>query len=174
MAAAHIIPCLFNQFSNDDCSDEGHEAALTWDMLRSWTSIDIDRLTGSNINTPANGIYMTTVELRAFGRFKFYFDKDAFPTTPNKYKVRMLAAGRVLSNGQDSTDVEFRALPGIEPPHPDYLRIYAAFAKVLHLCGAVDLMDRYNQSNQGGTILPIHPTEDFEAQLSAKLAIVAL
>ncbi|KAH9930880.1 uncharacterized protein B0H18DRAFT_854138, partial [Fomitopsis serialis] len=52
-------------------------AAKTWDMLRAWTSIDIDRLAGSKINTPANGVYMSTFEHYLFSRFRFYLDKDA-------------------------------------------------------------------------------------------------
>lgn len=46
-------------------------------MLRAWTRIDFETLVGSNINSPANAIYMTKTEHVSFGRFKFYFDKDA-------------------------------------------------------------------------------------------------
>jgi hypothetical protein len=43
-------------------------------MLRSWTRIDF---IGSNVNSPTNAIYMTTVEHVAFRNFKIYLDKDA-------------------------------------------------------------------------------------------------
>jgi hypothetical protein len=46
-------------------------------MLRSWTRIDFMALVGSNINSPTNAIYMTIMEHLAFGKFKFYLDKDA-------------------------------------------------------------------------------------------------
>jgi hypothetical protein len=43
-----------------------------------------------------------------------------------------------FSNGSLELDVEFptREESSVEPPNPDYLRVHAAFANVLHLCGA--------------------------------------
>ena len=43
-----------------------------------------------------------------------------------------------LSNGSHEVDVEFRDLEqsSVEPPNPDHLKVDAAFARVLHLCGA--------------------------------------
>jgi hypothetical protein len=40
-------------------------------------------------------------------------------------------------------DVEFptREESSVEPPNPEYLNVHAAFAKVLHLCGAAEYMD---------------------------------
>ena len=46
-------------------------------MLQSWTRIDFMTLVGSNINSPANAIYMTREEHGIFEQFKFYLDKDA-------------------------------------------------------------------------------------------------
>src|SRR5260221_4530841 len=51
-------------------------AAYTWDMLHSWTGIDIHDLAGPKINAPENGIYMNDNEHSKFGSFMFYFDKD--------------------------------------------------------------------------------------------------
>jgi hypothetical protein len=41
-------------------------------------------------------------------------------------------------------DVEFptREESSVEPPNPDYLKVHAAFARVLNLCGAVDYITR--------------------------------
>ncbi len=52
------------------------DAARTWDMLQSWTQIDIKEVVGSNINSPTNALYMTNNEHLAFGHFRFYLDKD--------------------------------------------------------------------------------------------------
>jgi len=49
---------------------------MTWDMLRSWTQIDIQKLTGDKINSPANAIYMSEDDHQAFCNLEFYFDKD--------------------------------------------------------------------------------------------------
>jgi hypothetical protein len=51
---------------------------------------------------------------------------------------------RCLSNGLRKTDVEFptQEESSVEPPNPDYLKVHAAFAKVLNLCGAVEYIQR--------------------------------
>jgi len=46
-------------------------------MFQSWTQIDLHALAGSNINSPANGIYMSNEEHQLFRQFEFYLDKDA-------------------------------------------------------------------------------------------------
>jgi hypothetical protein len=49
-----------------------------------------------------------------------------------------------LSNGSREVDVEFPTLEesSDEPPNPDYLRVHTSFAKVLHLSGAADYIER--------------------------------
>jgi hypothetical protein len=44
-------------------------------MLQMWTSYDIAKLRGENINNPANAIFMTTVDHRQFGRFAFCLEQ---------------------------------------------------------------------------------------------------
>ncbi|KAH9026863.1 hypothetical protein EDB85DRAFT_1849702, partial [Lactarius pseudohatsudake] len=53
------------------------DAACTWDMFCSWTQIKVTMLTGSNINSPTNAIYMMKQEHTAFRNFHFYLDKEA-------------------------------------------------------------------------------------------------
>ncbi len=94
MEAAHIIPFLLNKFDDSSISSpeivrdvlsfsrlthlrRQTDAALTWDMLRSWTQIDFRALVGSNINPPTNAIYMTKTEHDTFRHFDFYLDKEA-------------------------------------------------------------------------------------------------
>ena len=93
LEAAHIIPLSLNGFEESrsaelvgpdfslfkslDCLVLQHKAAVTWDMLRSWTGIDLDKLVGSKINTPENAILMCREQHLSFGRFKWYLDKDA-------------------------------------------------------------------------------------------------
>ncbi|KAH8993395.1 hypothetical protein EDB92DRAFT_398703 [Lactarius akahatsu] len=167
MEAAHIIPFLLNEFDDQLVSS----LEITWDMLRSWTQIDLRTLIGPNIDSPANAIYMTTVEHSTFGHFEFYLDKEAFPDIPNKYKVRMSQDGRLLTNGSREEDVEFPTLEesSVEPPNPDYLRVHAAFAKVLHLCGAAQYMDSVElDAEMEGTLRPNGET-DFGSYLQSKL-----
>lgn len=94
MAPAHIIPFLLNQLEVPTTRWSGlvrdlllflrltHlrwqiNAPRTLEMLRSWTQIDFTTLLESDIDSPANSIYMTTIEHLAFGNFDFYFDKEA-------------------------------------------------------------------------------------------------
>jgi hypothetical protein len=57
---------LFNQI----------EAGWTWDMLKMWTELDIEKLRGEKINvTPANAIFMTAAEHVDFGRFNFILEE---------------------------------------------------------------------------------------------------
>lgn len=66
------------------------DAATTWDMLQSWTNLDITQLTGHKINTPENVIYMTHTEHLAFGAFRFYFDADAVSLFPYHFSIEYL------------------------------------------------------------------------------------
>lgn len=69
-------------------------------------------------------------------------------------------------------DVKFPTMEesSIEPPNPDYLKVHAAFAKVLNLCGAV--MYGYQVERvefEEGTLREM----DFASKFLSKLAIIA-
>ncbi|KAJ6621954.1 hypothetical protein B0H10DRAFT_2214770 [Mycena sp. CBHHK59/15] len=167
MAAAHIIPFLLNDFSNDTgITSEIKDAARTWDMLQSWTNLDLRKLVGSDINSPTNAIFMSADEHYSFGRFHFYLDERA-------YRAQMVQNGRTFTNGQDSLDVEFRAKEdsGVEPPDPQFLRIHAAFAKVLNLCGAAEYFENVERDAESATTLRMDGTTDFGSLLMARLPI---
>ena len=92
LEAAHIIPLSFNRFEESysaklvgpdfsffkslDCLVLQHKTAITWNMLRSWTGIDLDKLVRSKINTLENAILMCCKQHLSFGHFKWYHDKD--------------------------------------------------------------------------------------------------
>jgi hypothetical protein len=80
-----------------------------------------------------------------------------------------------LSNGDTSADVEFptKEVSGIEPPNPDFLRVHAAFAKVLHISGAAEFMDRLETDGERPVPLFMHPTNDFGLILDHRLAVLA-
>jgi hypothetical protein len=99
MHAALVIPFLLNEFDDKFINRpkivrdiflsslpthfrRQMDAARTWDMLRSWTRIDFMPLVRSDINLPANAIYMTSTEHRTFGQFKLYLDKGAVSCLP--------------------------------------------------------------------------------------------
>ncbi|KAH8997209.1 hypothetical protein EDB86DRAFT_937136 [Lactarius hatsudake] len=175
MAAAHIVPFSLNKFNDKVISSpEITNAARTWDMLQSWTRIDSKTLVGSNINSPTNAIYMTVTEHSMFGRFEFYLEKEAYPDIPNKYKVRMARQGSTLSNGSVDSDVEFPTLEvsSVEPPNPICLKIHAAFAKVLHLCGAAEYIESVERDAETEGTLRLDGETDFASYLRSKIPII--
>ena len=82
---------------------------------------------------------------------------------------------KTLSNGLKEMDVEFRTREesSVEPPNPEYLKVHAAFAKVLHLCGAAEYMDSVERNAEmEGTLRPNGET-DFGSYLQSRLVVVA-
>jgi len=93
LEATHIISLSFNGFEESysaelvgpdfslskslDCLVLQHKTAITWDMLRSWTGIDLDKLVRSKINTPENAILIYCEQHLGFGCFKWYLNKNA-------------------------------------------------------------------------------------------------
>src|SRR5260221_9723049 len=77
-------------------------AAYTWDMLHSWTGINIHDLAGPKINAPENGIYMNDNEHSKFGSFMFYFDKDKVSNTylAKPYKSNIFPSIPILPTGK--------------------------------------------------------------------------
>ena len=55
----------------------------------------------------------------------------------------MTQEGRTLTTGLSEVDVKFQTQEEsfVEPPNPKYLKVHAAFAKVLHLCGAAEYIE---------------------------------
>ncbi len=80
-----------------------------------------------------------------------------------------------LSNGQASASVEFRTLQqaGVEPPNPDFLRVHAAFAKVLNLCGAAEYFESVERDAERNGTLRLDGGTDFGMLLMSKLVIMA-
>ncbi|TFK41559.1 hypothetical protein BDQ12DRAFT_389414 [Crucibulum laeve] len=149
------------------------DAARTWDILKAWSRIDIKALIGPNINTPLNCIFMTTAEHGFFGRFELYLEQ--YPDSPYKYKAHMTRNRYKLSNGQASADVQFRnpVESGIDAPDPDLIRVHAAFAKVLHLCGAAEYVDSVERDAEVVGCLRQDGSTDLGVLLMSRLAVTA-
>ncbi|KAJ7799921.1 hypothetical protein B0H14DRAFT_2901689 [Mycena olivaceomarginata] len=183
MEAAHAIPFLLNDFDNNPgVTLQIKDAARTWDMLQSWTNVDFRKLVGSKINSPANTIFMTAEEHYSFGRFRFYLDKQMVSSvavcryhklTSLQYPGFPKQSGRRFSNGRVSTDVQFREVGGIDPPDPQFLKIHAAFSRVLNLCGAAEYLESVERNAESGMTLRMDGTTDFGSLLLCRLPIAA-
>jgi hypothetical protein len=69
-------------------------------------------------------------------------------------------------------DVEFPSLEesSVGPPNPVYLKVHAAFAKVLNLCRAIDYVDGVErEAEMRGTLCPSGEM-DFASKLLSQLA----
>jgi len=80
-----------------------------------------------------------------------------------------------LSNGSREVDVEFptREESSVESPNPDYLKVHAAFAKVLNLCGAAQYMGSVERDAEMEGSLRLNGETDFASYLQSKLATLA-
>ena len=87
----------------------------------------------------------------------------------------MTREGRTLTNGLSEVDVEFRTREEspVEPPNPDYLKVHAALAKVLHLCGAAEYIERVERDAEMEGTLRLNGERDFEEYLRSKLVVLA-
>jgi hypothetical protein len=84
--------------------------------------------------------------------------------------------GITLSNGSREVDVEFRTREeesSIEPPSPEYLKVHAAFAKVLHLCGAAEYIESVERDAEMEGTLRLNGETDFGSYLQSRLVLVA-
>ncbi|KAJ7242608.1 hypothetical protein B0H12DRAFT_848942 [Mycena haematopus] len=170
MVATHIIPFFPNSLDNTG-DHKGktklRDAANTWDILQSWTQIDLREPAGRETNTPQNGIYMTRDDHDNFEAFKFYLDKSVFPNDPNKYNAVCLR--NRLSNGDFESIVDFN---DEEPPNPEYLKVHAAFAQVLHLSGAAEFLEELRRDAEHMEMLYLDGQVDFGVALASQLAVL--
>lgn len=117
--------------------------------------------------SPPNGIYMTRDDHEDFGAFRFYLDKMAFPNDANKYRAVCLRSR--LSTGDRSSIVNFN---DEDPPNPEYLRIHAAFAQVLHLSGAAEYLEHLRSDAERMVMLHSDGKADFGEALASQLAVL--
>ena len=87
----------------------------------------------------------------------------------------MAQDGYRLTNGQVSADVEFPTLENsdIEPPDPKFLRVHAAFAKVLNLCGAAEYFESVQREAERNGALCLDGGTDISILLMTRLVIMA-
>ena len=80
-----------------------------------------------------------------------------------------------FGNCSNEVDVEFPTMEesSVEHPNPDYLKVHAAFAKLLHLRGAVLYVDGVElEAQMDGPLCP-NGEMDYALKLLSKLAIIS-
>jgi hypothetical protein len=81
------------------------------------------------------------------------------------------AANLCLSNGLTEADVEFPTLgeSSVEPPNAYYLKVHAAFAKVLHLSGVSDYVGGVEWDAEMEETLSLFGKTDFAKDFASVL-----
>lgn len=133
LAAGHILPFSLNDFK--ETGSTFTKAVITWDMLRSWSSFDIEKLAGRKINGAANGVLLRSDLDSTFEDFIWWFEATELPSS---YRI---ASSRFI--GYEGTVVTFvnESEEPIDLPDPAILAIHAAFARVFHASGAAEYID---------------------------------
>lgn len=87
---AHILPYSLNRFNEGNSGSSvslehlaihvrlipgQHVADVTWDLLRTWASVDIQQWVGENINDPGNAILLSAQFHKHFDNFRIWFEK---------------------------------------------------------------------------------------------------
>ena len=87
----------------------------------------------------------------------------------------MAREGIRLTNGLCEVDVEFRTREesSIEPPNPQYLKVHAAFAKVLHISGAAEYVESIERDAEMEGTLRLNGETDFGSYLRSKFVVLA-
>ncbi|PLN85185.1 hypothetical protein BDW42DRAFT_11160 [Aspergillus taichungensis] len=138
LEVAHIIPHCSMSFANGD----GGPTPMTHKILKMFNPTVIPLISGPDINRPMNALTLTSLARRLFSEFTIVFE----PIGPHTYKVDFvdsywprvfraleLPVIRMLDLSPDRN---------IEPPSADLLKIHAVIARILHLSGADQLIER--------------------------------
>ncbi|KAH7920222.1 hypothetical protein BV22DRAFT_1133239 [Leucogyrophana mollusca] len=146
--AAHIIPYSLNDFQGTTSMES---SARTWDILKNWASIDVQRLAGQRINDPSNALTLTHEIHTFYGKFAWCLLE--IPNEPHKYKIwtnkrRFLHSSLDVVSFVDHSNTS-PGNPGIPLPDPILLRIHAALAQVFHASGAGEYMDEHWEDEEG-------------------------
>ncbi|KIY70354.1 hypothetical protein CYLTODRAFT_442037 [Cylindrobasidium torrendii FP15055 ss-10] len=166
LEAAHILPASLNY-------NVSTESATTWDMFKHWTGIRPQDCAGELITRPANGLLLSEREHGALSSFKLWFEPvtSANAPIPNTYKVCLRNFDpSALPVPQQVTfrDDQLFQNQLIPPPAPDLLKIHAAFAKVLHACGALELYEQWeDESGTSGKVFDQNSLGLLNARLRA-------
>ncbi|KAF9787523.1 hypothetical protein BJ322DRAFT_1107581 [Thelephora terrestris] len=167
--ACHILPFSLNDFQESSKSYKG--AVVTWTMIAAWCSLDVEKLAGSKINGPSNGLLLRADVDPMFSKFNLWFEKT---NRPNTYTVK---AGRIFTEYADKV-VTFtnEHSEAIDLPDPQILELHAAFSRVFHMSGAGEYFEAYWRDMDEIRVLAPDGSTNFdfmlvEARSAAQVAV---
>lgn len=198
LIGCHIIRRAISIYDSKGDQDAYNSAVTTFDILRNYASLssdDIQKLE-DNIDDPSNGFLLSSDAHIGFDRFQWCLQETEPTAQPltNKYKVKIygILHGIGLREGElriiEFTDhsEEFGNDKGrkrrLKPelPNPQYLKIHAAVAGILHMSGAGKFFDELLRKfgDQDGSPT-VRSWEEFErvvdtANLKKGLSVLAV
>ncbi|KAF8631481.1 hypothetical protein AX17_005084 [Amanita inopinata Kibby_2008] len=106
-----------------------------------YSQIPVD-LNCNNIHRLENVLTLDVGVRSMFDNLKLWFE----PTdTPNTYKLRAPKSGYILSNYKSTVTFSSPDLKKLPLPSPEYLKIHAVCARVAHLSGAGEYIDKISR-----------------------------
>ncbi|OBZ66341.1 hypothetical protein A0H81_13681 [Grifola frondosa] len=140
--ACHIFPELTNLgISGNNAGGGKHEyAATVWTIMERFGGIRVrEELDGVKVHSLENIITMTPYLHERFDALELWFEKTDIP---NRYKVAV-ANEWVLRGTSVPEFVTFTSSNPIIPlPSPRYLALHAAWARIVHLSGAGEYINK--------------------------------
>ena len=126
-----------------------------------------DLVNGTDIDKPKNALTLTMHFRKLFDAFKASF--DAIPNQPNTYKIDSISQNLIKDPLLPVTRT-LRHPPNcrFDPPSPRLLAVHHAIARILHLTGAGDYIDRVLRDLESPDIAKDGSTE-IEAYVGLKI-----
>ncbi|KAG8730210.1 hypothetical protein FRC10_002981 [Ceratobasidium sp. 414] len=126
--AAHIIPFFW-------IGGKPKDRPMIWTVVERYAGIKLEELNGKEINKLQNVLTVTEHVHKRFGNLEIWL--EAIPNRPNSYYLRKARAGLLVR--PDGYEIIFTTGP---LPEPRYLALHAACARVLHVTGMAEGIDK--------------------------------
>ncbi|KZO90054.1 hypothetical protein CALVIDRAFT_543049 [Calocera viscosa TUFC12733] len=142
----HIIPKgIFSNISGDNEGGPRHRAAAgVAAVLAQFSSPNVPAdLSGPGMNALGNLLTLRADLHQEFDRLDFWFEET---NAPNTYTIGRIHPGIVSQMTQPITFTT--ADPSYDLPNADYLRLHAICARIAHLSGAGELIDRVYRDSE--------------------------
>ncbi|RAL04004.1 HNH endonuclease signature motif containing protein [Aspergillus ibericus CBS 121593] len=142
LEVAHIIPHSLMSLTSIDGEPQLAEPKLiAHKILTMFNPEAIPLISGSDIDRPKNALTLTQTLHMLFGKFEIGFEHIG----PHTYKIDYIKPDRLLRIAKLPVIRTLYLTPNrtIEPPSVELLQIHHAIARILHLSGAGEYIDRF-------------------------------
>ncbi|KAJ5734493.1 hypothetical protein N7493_003279 [Penicillium malachiteum] len=131
----HIIPFALASWRMD--SEEYAKNIIWTNLLRYFPILELINFKREDINNAKNAMTMSGNLHRHFGRFDFSFEATA---QPNRYRIQNYRPRMATELPQTVTFSSYDQR--YELPSPDLLKVHAIIARIFHVCGAAEQIEK--------------------------------